>query len=153
MASREMKVAIKIERDAQNFFFAKVLYGFLDSKEELKTVYAINDEELLNNIISLSSMALKNFPFSRTFGGTIIIRNTENKHCYFGKWATGTQSNNIITGTTSVVEFSEINCLIRIFSHIMKKEKMGEFCVQYNEKFLKEEEFLKLQEKMSVLTE
>lgn len=153
MVNKKMKVIVKLERDAQNFFFVKVLYGFLDSKEDPKTVYAITDEGLKDNIIALSYMVLQSFPFSRDFGITMVVLNPKNGYCYSGIWADYKRSDNVIVGTTPITHFEEINCLVRFISKTIKENQLGDFYVQYNDKILKEEEFYDFQDKLSIDTE
>lgn len=152
MVNKEIKVVAKIERDAQNFFFAKMLYGFKDSENELQTVYGIEDENLIDNIVALSYMALNTFGCGINVGSTIIIYDTKSQHRHSGYHTDYTAPNQIIVGTTPMPNFEDINYLIRMLSYMIKKEKMGDFSIRYKDKEMTVDEFYEFQKELSIYT-
>lgn len=152
MVNKKIKVIAKIERDAQNLFFVKILYGFTDSKHEPDTVYTIEDSRLLDNLIGLSYMALENFPVSRDFGYSIVIYDPETKDCYSGPWTDYKVPTKIIVGTDPRRYFDEINYLIQMLSKTIEENNMGELWVQYGDKLMTEEEFYEFQKELSIYT-
>lgn len=151
MENRKLKAIAKIERDAQNFFFVKMLYGY-ENEGEPQTIYGIEDSSLKEDLISLSYMALKEFPICRDFGYSIIIYNPENGYCYYDNWANYEMSSKIIVGTVPKNYFDEINYLIRMISKTMERNNIGECWIQYKDKMMKEEEFYEFQNELSIYT-
>ncbi len=152
MVNKKIKAIAKVERDAKNYFFVKMLYGFSDSSNEPLMVYGIEDEGLIDNLVALSYIALNMFPCGgrRECGNTIIIYDIITKYRYDGYYTDYTRPNNIIVGTTSMNNFEDINYLIRMISHTIEKEKMGEFFVQYKDKVMTEKEFYEFQDELSI---
>lgn len=150
MANKKLKVVAKIERDAQNFFFVKMLYGYTNSQEGVQTVYAIKDKELLEKLIYLSHSALIGASRVSEYGNTIIIYDVPSKCCYNVYRTNYAADNKIIVGTTSRMIFSEINYLLHIVSKTIEKEEMGEFFVQYKDEVMTIEEFYEFQDKLRI---
>ena len=145
---RKIKVIAKIERDAKNWFFVKILYGYADSEEKLKTVYKINHKELQQDLISLSYIVFKGISLgydekSIIFYDVVKRTNSQGYDTYEGP-------NKIVVGTNSNVEFSTINHLVHLLSYAIEKEKLGEFFVQYNDELMTEEAFYEFQRRLSI---
>jgi len=152
MVNKKIKVVAKIERDAKNFFFVKMLYGFKENEDELQTVYAIEEEGLIDNIVGLSYLSLNNFKCGRDIGSTIIVYDKETEYCYSGYHIDYTEPNRIIVGTEPMLHFADINYLIRMISYTIKKEKMGDFSIKYNDQEMTADEFYKFQNELSIYT-
>ena len=152
MVNKKIKAIAKIERDAQNYFFVKMLYGYSDSQNELQTAYEIEDEGLKDNLVALSYTALNAFEYGKTIDGdkTIVICDSKTKYPYHGYGTDYTAPDRIITGNIPLSQFKEINFLIRMISYIMKKEKLGEFWVQYEDKTMTSKEFMEFQKEISI---
>lgn len=157
MDSKKIKVVAKIERDARNYFFVKMLYGIKDSKCDPDTVYIIEDSRLLDNLVELSHEIFKNyekfdipkdFGFSKNFEMFVILYDINDKCCYTAAWLG--RPSKIIVGTTSTNNFMEINYLIKMISEVIKEKDMGEFWVQYGDKLMTIEEFYEFQKKLRV---
>lgn len=151
MANKKIKAIAKIERDAQNYFFVKMLYGY-ENEAEPQTIYSIEDRELKENLIALSCMALKTFKieYRREIGYTIIIYDPETKYCYHGYNTDYQMSAKIIVGTIPNNHFEDINYLIRMISYTIDKYNMGEFWIQYNDRIMNKEEFYEFQKELSI---
>ena len=130
MTNKKIKAIAKVERDAQNFFFVKMLYGF-ENEGEPKTIYEIHDSDLKDDLISLSYMALEFFPVRQNFGYSIIIYDPETQYCYYDYWTDYTRPTKILVGTTPKNYFEEINYLIQMISETIEKNNMGTFYFQY----------------------
>lgn len=152
MVNKEITVVAKIERDAQNFFFAKMLYGFEDSENGLQTVYGIEDENLIDNIVALSYMALNTFKCGINVGSTIIIYDTKSQDRHSGYHTDYTAPDRIIVGTMPMPNFEDINYLIRMISYMIEKEKMGDFSIRYKDKEMTVDEFYEFQKELSIYT-
>ena len=151
MVNERMRVVVKIERDAQNFFFARMLYGFDNSENELQTIYSIKDENLIDNIIALSYMALNASKTEKNAEESgIIVYNIESKCCFHGYYTDYTAPNQIIVGTVPTKYFRDINDLIKILSKTLKKEKLGDISVMYKDQKMTEKEFFKFQRELSI---
>jgi len=153
MVNKKIKVIAKIERDAQNFFFVKMYYGFMDSEiihYKERTVYEIEDKEFIDNLIALSYAALSRFRCGRNIGSTIVVYNTKTRVRSNGPYANYTDPDQIIVGTVPMINFEEINYLVHMMSFVMEKEKLGEFFVQYKDKVMREDEFYEFQNKLSI---
>lgn len=73
MESKKIKVIAKIERDARNYFFVKMLYGIVGSDRALETVYEIEDSRLFDTLIGISNEALKFLGINNEVGNAIVI--------------------------------------------------------------------------------
>lgn len=156
MVNKKIKVIAKIERDAMNYLFIKMLYGIKDSQYEPDTVYTIEDSRLLDNLIELSHRTFekfdsipKDFGFSKDFEMSIILYDINNKCCCTAAWLGRPYT--IIVGTTSQNYFKKINYLIKMISEVIKEKNMGEFWVQYGDKLMTEEEFYEFQKSFSYI--
>lgn len=149
MKSKKIKAIAKIERDAQNFFFVKMLYGYAN-EGETQTVYEIEDNILKDNLIALSYMAIDSFPIRSDFGYSIIIYNPETKYCHHGRLTNYKIANKIIVGTVPENYFDEINYLIQMISKIIERNNLGEFYVQYKNKMMTAKEFYEFQKELSI---
>ena len=152
MVNKSIKAIAKIERDARNYFFVKMLYGFSDTKNELKTIYEINDEGLMDNLVALSYTALNTFTCGgrSDYGSEIVIYDVISKNRYYGYHIDYREPNHIIVGTMAMPNFSHINYLIRMISFTMEKENIGEFFIQYKEEVMNCEEFYNYQKRLFI---
>lgn len=151
MKNKKIKAIAKIERDAKNFFFVKILYGFEDSQTEPQTVFEMEDLELFESLIILFQKVHHNFICDRINANKIIVYSPETKYTY-----NASDKNNggvyIFIGTESHVSWEYINYLARMLDYTMNKEKMGEFFVQYKDKIMKIKEFYEFQKNLSIFT-
>lgn len=140
--AKEIIAVAQLEKDARNFFFIKMLYGY--SKNELHTVYEIEDEKLLEDLIEFSSNALK-YENCIYCGDKIILFDTKKK--YF-KYSIKLYYDSIIVGTLPDARWDEMNYLVRLISLAMKKGDRGKFFIQYKDKIMNEEEFYEAQDEL-----
>ena len=55
MSNQKIVAIAKLERDARNFFFVKMLYGYdISMIDNLKSVFEIDDTHLLMDLIDIS---------------------------------------------------------------------------------------------------
>lgn len=154
MVNKKIKAIAKIERDAMNYYFVKMLYGIEDSKYYPDTVYTIEDSRLLDNLIGLSHKALEkidipsDYGFLTDFEMYVILYDINDKSCYTATWLG--RPSKIIAGTTSQNNFIKINLLIKIISESIKEKDMGEFWVKYGDKLMTEEEFYEFQKELYI---
>lgn len=151
MVNKKMKVIAKIERDAQNFFFVKMLYGY-ENEGEPKTIYEIEDSSLKDNAVVLSYRALDAFPVQNDLGHSIIIYDPATKYCYHDYRTDYKMSIKILVGTIPRNNFDEINYLIHMLSKTIEGNNLREFCVQYKDKIMTEKEFYEFQKELSIYT-
>lgn len=149
MVNKKIKAIARIERDAQNFFFVKMLYAFKNEGEP-QTVYGIDDSDLKDNLIAMSCMALETFQVHNNIGYSVIIYNPKTQYCYHDYRADYKMSNKILVGTIPMNNFDEINYLIHMISETIEKNDMGEFYVQYKDKIMTEIEFYQFQKSLSI---
>lgn len=149
MVNKKIKAIAKIERDAQNNFFVKMLYGLTNSKYEPETVFQIEDIRLIDTLITLSNKAIEIFQINNV-GTKIVIYEPKTKHTYSGYNTDYTIPSKIIVGTVSSNEFEDINYLVHMMSYTMKKHDMGELWIQYENKLMSEEEFYEFQKELSI---
>lgn len=151
MANKRIKAVAKIERDARNYLFVKMLYGILGSNIE-ETVYQIEDSRLLDTLIGISNEALKFLGTRNEVGNAIVIYYTKKgwKSWYSnsGPDTDYTNPTKVIAGTVGTNELKEINYLIHRLSKTISRDDIGEFWVQYEDKLMTEEEFYELQKKL-----
>ncbi len=154
MESKKIKAIAKIERDARNYFFVKMLYGIVDSNRELETVYQIEDTRLFDTLIGISNEALKFLGKRNEVGNAIVIYYTKHgwKSWYSdsGPDVDYTNPMKVITGTVGTNELKEINYLINMLSKTIKEDNMGEFWIQYGNKLMTKEEFYEFQKELSI---
>lgn len=146
MENGKIRAIAKIERDAENYFFLKMLYGD-EADINLKTVYEIEDACLIAKLVEMSKNALRIFSI-RSFK-TIVLYNPVNKWRFHGL-DLGNEENKILAGTISASDFDEINYLIHMISDVLKKKDMGSLVVSYEDKIMSEIEFHKFQESLSI---
>lgn len=151
MINKKIKVIARIEKNAQNLFWVKMLYGFTDSKYEPDTVYNIEDNRLLDNLIGLSYMTLECFPNSKRIGYSIIIYDPETTYYWHYNYRIN-YNNKIIIGTIPKDRFKEINYIIQMISKTIEENNMGEFWVQYEDKMMTAEEFYEFQKELLIYT-
>lgn len=151
MKNKKIKAIAKIERDAKNFFFVKMLYGFEESQRKPQTIFEMKDVEVYDSLVILSRKALSNFQCCSSFtGDRIIVYNPEGKYSQpaFQSYA---HNNPIIIGTEPSNSFRDINYLARMLDYTMNEEKIGEFFVQYKEQIMRIEAFYEFQKNLSIL--
>lgn len=149
MANKKIKAVAKIERDARNYFFVKMLYGIVGSNRGLETVYEIEDSRLFDTLIGMSNEALKFLGIRNEVGNTIVIYYTKYgwKSWYSNRGPDVDYTNpmKVIAGTAETNDLKEINYLISRLSKTIYQNNMGEFWVQYGDKLMTEEEFYEFQ--------
>lgn len=145
MRNKELYVVARVERDAKNLFFVRMLYGFTHEKEALCSPATIDDSRMLDVLIGMTHSALSDFPCGNYCGSTIIVYNTNNGGYYHGSYSEYKVPDTIITGTKSADTLKDVNYLIRMISHTVTKNNMGEFCVEYEGKKMSAEEFYEFQ--------
>lgn len=158
MENKRIKAVAKIERDARNYFFVKMLYGIVGSNIKVQTVYQIEDSRLFNTLIEMSNEALKFLGIRNEVGNTIVIYYTKHgsrsdrRYWYSnsGLDADYTNPTKVIAGTVGTNDLKEINYLISRLSKTISQNNMGEFWVQYGEELMSEEEFYEFQKELSV---
>lgn len=158
MESKKIRVVAKIETDARNYFFVKMLYGIADSARVLETVYQIEDTRLFDTLIGISNEALKFLGIRNKVGNAIVIYYTKdalksNRMYWYSNSGPDVDYTNpmkVIAGTVATNDWKEINYLISRISKTMEENNMGEFYVQYGNKLMSEEEFYEFQRKLSV---
>lgn len=128
----DMIVVAKIERDARNFFFVRMLYGH-GANKKLQTVYEIQEKKMRDNVIALACDAIEAYPVKRDTGDTIIIYNTEEKICSYGPQTDYSIPTKMIAGTTPAPYFYDIKYLLQMIEKTMEKNMMGDFWVEYKE--------------------
>lgn len=158
MANKKIKAVAKIERDARNYFFVKMLYGIVGSNRELETVYEIEDTRLFDTLIEISNEALKLLGIRNEVGNAIVIYYTNHDSKYDRRyWYSNsgyntdyTNPTKVIAGTVGTNELIEINYLIHRLSKTISQNNMGEFWIQYGDKLMTEEEFYEFQKGFSI---
>lgn len=154
MDSKKIKVVAKIERDARNYFFVKMLYGITDSNSHLETVYQIEDTRLFDTLIGMSNEALKFLGTRNEVGNAIVIYYTKHgwKSWYANSGPDVDYENpmKVIAGTVGTNDLKEINYLINMISKTIKENNIGEFWVQYGDKLMTKEEFYEFQKELSI---
>lgn len=153
MENKKIKVVAKIERDARNYFFVKMLYGIVGSNRELETVYEIEDSRLFDTLIEMSNNALK-FLGRNEVGNVIVIYYTrpgwKSWYSENGLDADYTNPTKVIAGTLGTNDLNEINYLIGRISKVISVDDMGEFWIQYGEKLMTKEGFYDFQKELSI---
>lgn len=154
MENKKIKAIAKIERDAQNYFFVKMLYGIVGSNIEVETVYQIEDSRLFDTLIGMSNEALKFLGINSEVGNAIVIYYTRPGYkCWYsnsGPDADYTNPTKVIAGTVGTNDLKEINYLIGRVSKTIEENNMGEFWVQYGNKLMTKGEFYEFQKELSV---
>lgn len=153
MANKKIKAVAKIERDARNYFFVKMLYGIVGSNRELETVYEIEDTRLFDTLIGISNQALKFLGIRNEVGNAIVIyytnhdSKTDRRYWYSnsGPDVDYTNPTKVVAGTVGTNDSKVINYLIDRISKVISQDDMGEFWVQYGEKLMTKEEFYEFQ--------
>ncbi len=147
----DLLVVAKIERDAQNLFFVKMLYGHRGDKE-LQTVYEIQEKRMIDNLKALACKVIEEYPVKREIGNTIIMYNPEKKFCFHGPRADYRIPTKIIAGTTPKASFDDINYLFQMIEKTIEKNMMGVFLVQYKDKNMRMtvDEFYEFEKELSI---
>ena len=150
MSNQKIVAIAKLERDARNFFFVKMLYGYdISMIDNLKSVFEIDDTHLLMDLIDISTLALSVYKCRETIGNTILLYNPDQKFCYTADNIYHDDEFKIIVGTEAHNEFSDINYLVRMLSQTIHAYS-GTFAVQYKNKIMSEKEFYEFQGELSV---
>lgn len=154
MANKKIKAVAKIERDARNYLFMKMLYGIVGSDTALETVYEIEDSRLFDTLIDMSNEALKFLRIRNEVENAIVIYYT--KHGWKSWYANSgpdvdyTNPMKVIAGTVGTNDTKEIKYLIHRISKVISQDDMGEFWVQYGDKLMTKEEFYEFQKGLSI---
>lgn len=154
MANKKIKAVAKIERDARNYFFVKMLYGIVGSNRGLETVYEIEDSRLFDTLIGISNEALKFLGIRNEVGNAIVIYYTNHDSKSDRRyWWSGngpdvdyTNPTKVIAGTVGTNDLTEINYLISKLSKTISQNNIGEFWVQYGQKLMTKDEFYEFQQ-------
>jgi len=150
LQKKRIEAIAKVERDAQNCFFVKMLYGYNISQEEPSTVYGIKDQKLLDDLANLSHTVLTRDVFDIERQKEIIMYDLKREQCYYGSQANYERKNRIIVGTTSRACFIEINYMLDRISQTLKENNGGEILVQYKDEVMTVEEFYQFQENLRI---
>ena len=147
----KIRVVARIERDVRNFFFVRLLYSFSELPDNLRTVYEINDRNLLTKIVNMSQAVLYEANNGIGLRNSIVAYNVIEKHCTGNLYMARRVVPNIaISGTVAQVNFDEINYLLVLISKVMIREDLGEFLVEYNGKNMSFDEFYSFQQNLSL---
>lgn len=142
----KIKVVARIERDARNFFFVRLLYSFTELPDNLRTAYEITDRELLAKIIKMSQIVLYEAKDSMILGNLLVAYNVIEKRCTSNLYvARRVVPDIVIAGTSEQANFAEINYLLGLISNVMIRENLGEISVQHNGKNMSCNEFYNIQ--------
>jgi len=147
MVNRKIKVIASLEKDARNYFFVRMLYSYIDSEEQPKSVFEIEDEELKDILVKISDEALQ---FHDRFKpNSIIIYYPSKNKIEYGENANYTEKNKIIAGTIPKNHFEGVDYMLSVLTVVNLRSSnfkdFGEILVQYEGKTMIVEDFNKLE--------
>lgn len=151
MANKKINAIAKIERDARNFFFVKMLYGY-ENEVDPQVIYSIENIEFKQSLSALSNKALKTFKieYYKEVGGSIIIYDYKDKYCYYGYNVDYQKPDTIIVGTMPHNYFGDINYLIYMISYTIDKYNLGDLWIECDGKKMTEKEFYEFQKELLI---